>query len=86
MHKPLEDDLFRHSTMTFGEHLEELRRRLFRALFWLAIGLGVGLLIGRQVVKFIEMPLTKALTQYFADIAEARITAEHGDLPPGDRA
>jgi sec-independent protein translocase protein TatC len=86
MHKPLEDDLFRQSTMTFGEHLEELRRRLFRALFWLAIGLGVGLLIGRQVVHFIEMPLTKALTQYFADIAEARITAQHGDLPPGDRA
>jgi sec-independent protein translocase protein TatC len=87
MHKPLEDDLFRHSTMTFGEHLEELRRRLFRALFWLGIGLLIGLGIGRQVVHFIETPLTNALTKYFADIAEARIKADHGDnLPPGDAA
>ena len=41
-----EDDLFRHSTMTFGQHLEELRRRLFRAMFWLVLGTVIGFIVG----------------------------------------
>ena len=38
----IEDDLFQSSTMTFGEHLEELRGCLIRA----AAGLAVGVLLG----------------------------------------
>jgi sec-independent protein translocase protein TatC len=87
MLKPHEDDLFRQSTMTFGEHLEDLRRRLFRAIVWMAFGLGVGLLIGRQVVHLIESPLTKSLTEYYADKADAALKAKFGDqLPPEDLA
>jgi sec-independent protein translocase protein TatC len=84
MLKPHEDDLFRHSTMTFGEHLEELRRRLFRAVIWLVAGLGVGLVIGRQVVHLIESPLTKSLTEYYADKADVALRAKFGDQLPAE--
>ena len=43
-----EDDLFQSSTMTFGEHLEELRGCLIRAAAGLMLGVVVGFsLLGR---------------------------------------
>lgn len=62
-----EDDLFRESTMTFGQHLEELRKCLFKSVVGLAIGLGIGLLIGDRVVKFIQRPLENALNNYYQE-------------------
>ena len=46
-----EDDLFKHTAMTFGEHLEELRSALFKAVLALAIGFGIGLLGGSYIVS-----------------------------------
>lgn len=60
-----DEDLFRESTMTFGEHLEELRGCLFRALFGLVIGFVIGLLVGQRVVAFIQTPLVNALNKYY---------------------
>ncbi|GAB6165608.1 twin-arginine translocase subunit TatC [Thermostilla marina] len=60
-----DEDLFRESTMTFGEHLEELRTCLFRALLGLGVGFCIGLLFGNQVVQIIQMPLQKALTKHY---------------------
>jgi sec-independent protein translocase protein TatC len=60
-----EDDLFRESTMTFGEHLEELRTCLFKALLGLVVGFLIGLAVGGWVVKFIQDPLSKALGAYY---------------------
>jgi sec-independent protein translocase protein TatC len=60
-----DDDLFADSRMTFGEHLDELRICLFKAVTALAIGFVVGLLIGEAVVRAIETPLTAALSDYF---------------------
>ena len=42
MTKRDKDDLFAESTMTFGEHLEDLRRCLVRALLCLVAGTVVG--------------------------------------------
>ena len=56
----LEDDLFRQSSMSFGEHLDELRTRLFGPAFWLAGGVVIGLIIGQWVVSFIESPMQRA--------------------------
>ena len=60
--------------MTFGEHLEELRVSLFRALFGLVIGFVIGLFFGGNVVAFIQTPLTAALEGYYKDktLGEAR--------------
>ncbi len=78
MHKVGEDDLFRESTMTFGEHLEELRIRLFRAAIWLAVGVAIGFLFGDRVVKFIEKPLVNALREYLHDRAKKKLEEKYG--------
>jgi len=44
------------STMSLGDHLEELRMRLLRALAGVAVGLIVGLIFGRSIIKFMEGP------------------------------
>ncbi len=80
-----EDDLFRHSTMTFGEHLEELRRRLFRAAGWLALGLVVGFIVGTYVVDFIQSPLQRALAKYISEEGRRKIhESETGQTPSDD--
>lgn len=67
-------DLFASSTMTLGEHLDELRTCLFRAIIGLAIGFGIGLLpaVGSRVVHFIQYPLTQALEAHYELQASAR--------------
>lgn len=62
----IEDDLFQNSTMTIGEHLEELRGCLFRAAAGLAVGVLLGLVLARPVVQLIEDPLRRALGDYYS--------------------
>ena len=61
---PAQSDLFQESTMTFGQHLEELRTCLFRAIVGLAVGCVAGFLVGHQVVAFITKPVENALRAY----------------------
>jgi len=42
--------------MTVVEHLDELRDRLIRCLLYVAVGLGVGLFYGKQILRFLEAP------------------------------
>ena len=65
MRSARDEDLFDRSTMSFGEHLEELRKCLFRALIGLAVGVAIGLFIGGDVVAFIQKPLEKGLRAYY---------------------
>ncbi|MEM6470605.1 MAG: twin-arginine translocase subunit TatC [Planctomycetota bacterium] len=60
------DDLFDNSTMTFGEHLEELRHSLVRALICLGIGLGLGLTVANRVVRYVAEPLKVAILDFNA--------------------
>jgi sec-independent protein translocase protein TatC len=69
MPRPTDEDLFQSSTMTFGEHLEELRTCLIRASFGLAIGVLLGLFVARPVVHLIEQPLKRALGDYYTSQA-----------------
>jgi sec-independent protein translocase protein TatC len=62
----VEDDLFQSSTMTFGEHLEELRGCLVRAAAGLAAGVLVGLFLAQPVVRLVEEPLRRALGDYYS--------------------
>jgi sec-independent protein translocase protein TatC len=64
-----DEDLFEGSTMTFGEHLEELRVCLIRAAMGLAVGVVIGFFLGRPVVHLIEQPLRKALGTYYTERA-----------------
>ena len=64
-----DDDLFKDTTMSFGEHLEELRVCLWRALWGLIAGFLVGLAIGPWFVDLIQTPVRRALEQYTSDVA-----------------
>ena len=46
--------------MSFGEHLDELRSSLFKAVLSLAIGFGVGMCFGTSIVNLIQLPLVEA--------------------------
>ena len=73
------DDLFDNSTMTFGEHLEDLRHSLFRAMIWLAGGLLIGLFFANHVVRFVQMPLQEAIEQFNADRDLHRLGLDSAD-------
>ena len=62
-----DEDLFQDTTMTFGEHLEELRVSLFKAVIGLAIGVAIGFSVGRWMVELIEKPLSEALGVFYED-------------------
>lgn len=74
-----EDDLFQHTSMTFGEHLEELRSALFKAVVALVIGFAIGLLFAAPIVRAIERPLKGALEDYYRSEAIEYLQAH---LPP----
>lgn len=60
--------------MTFGEHLDELRISIGKALLWLAIGLVVGLaFFANRVVRYVQEPLKTAIQQFNADRDLARL-------------
>jgi len=60
-----EEDYFAATTMTFGEHLEDLRKVLVRAVLGLVIGFLLGLYVAPYVVNFVEAPLKRALAKYY---------------------
>ena len=54
--------------MTFGEHLDELRRSLARAIIWLVAGALIALVFAaKPVVRMIQGPLETAIIEYNAD-------------------
>jgi len=69
MPRTSDEDLFQSSTMTFGEHLEELRICLIRAAIGLVLAVLVGFFVARPVVHLIEQPLRRALGKYYSERA-----------------
>jgi sec-independent protein translocase protein TatC len=74
-----DDDLFAKSTMSIGEHLEELRGALFRSVIGLVIGMCIGLFFANWVVEWIQTPLTGSLTRYYVEKTIKNLVAETGD-------
>jgi sec-independent protein translocase protein TatC len=71
-----DDDPFSHTAMTFGEHLDELRASLFKAVLALAIGFLFGLCVGNWVVDLIQSPLKSALDAFFIQQNSERLTQQ----------
>ena len=78
------------SKMSFSAHLEELRTALFKSLAALAIGTGLGLLLGFSAVDYIQEPLRDSLETFYRGQAEkdnlTRLEEkqEAGDSVPDD--
>jgi len=68
VHRQYNEDLFESSKMTFGEHLDELRRSLFKAIIALVGGFLIGLLFGGQLVDYVQTPLKEALEDYYSNL------------------
>jgi sec-independent protein translocase protein TatC len=85
MPRKSDEDLFRESTMTFGEHLEELRSALFMALLWVVGGFLIGLGFAKPAVKFIQGPVEGALEEHYKGQAKAKLQRleEGGITLPG---
>lgn len=65
---PQQKDLFEDGTMSFGEHLEELRIHLIRALIGVVLGVIVALIFGQSIVAFVRAPIDAALLRHgFSD-------------------
>lgn len=86
MKREYDDDLFKDSTMTFGEHLEELRACLFRAAIGLAIGVLIGLAVSKQVVEMIKAPMERALMKDIKlrdqELFVEQLKASGAEVPP----
>lgn len=81
MSQPREDNLFRESTMTFGQHLGELRGCLVKSALGLLAGFIIGLMVGEYVVQFIKRPLSHALTRYYQKESEEKLAKLGRALP-----
>lgn len=86
LQKQAADDLFEQSSMTFGEHLEELRRALAKAFIWWGLGTILGLMIADRIVKFIETPLKAAIKEYYVERAKVEFKAANGVEPTRELA
>ena len=68
--------------MSFGEHLEELRKALVKAFLWLAAGTAVGLVFANSVVRFIERPLRVQLDEFYLSQTADRFERINNVAPP----
>jgi sec-independent protein translocase protein TatC len=64
-------DPLAHTRMSFGDHIEELRGRLIRALLGFLLAMGVGLLLGQPLLECIQAPVQKELNSFYARRNEA---------------
>lgn len=79
---PPGEDLFEDTRMSFGAHLEELRKVLVKALIGVTIGCVIGFYFANDIVALLNRPLIEALVQFKNDRARERLVAEEGFLAP----
>lgn len=76
------EDLFDDSRMSFGEHLEELRKVLVRSIIWIALGCVVGFMGAEKIVEVLQLPLNRAVVKFKQGLAEDSLKEEFGYIPP----
>ncbi|MDG1874097.1 MAG: twin-arginine translocase subunit TatC [Mariniblastus sp.] len=76
------EDLFEQSRMSFGDHLEELRKVLIKALYGVAIGCVFGFWFASDVVEILVQPLADAIEEYDSYDAEQQLIEKYGYIPP----
>lgn len=80
------EDLFEETKMSFGDHLEELRVVLVRALIGLTIGFLIALLVANKVVTFLQTPLKEAITDFTLERAREDLKEANNDIIPPEIA
>jgi sec-independent protein translocase protein TatC len=59
------DDFFAETRMTFGDHLEELRLHLWRAIAGFGVAVVLSFFIGKSAVDFITAPVKQQLREFY---------------------
>ena len=68
--------------MSFGEHLEELRKVLFRAIAGIVVGCAIGAMVGEAVVEFLQRPLQDAINKFYIEEGKQNLRKESGWVEP----
>jgi sec-independent protein translocase protein TatC len=59
------DDFFADTRMSFGDHIEELRTHLWRAIYGFGVALFISFFFGHYVLQFITAPLKTELSAFY---------------------
>lgn len=78
---PLED-----SKMSFGEHLEELRTALWKAVIALVCGFLVGLLVGDDFIHFVTSPLEAGLAELEQETKKEGLESSDEQQTPSEQS
>jgi sec-independent protein translocase protein TatC len=79
------DDFFADTRMSFGDHIEDLRKHLWRAIAGFGVALFFSLFIGHYVVRFITAPVKDQLEKFYERRAN-KIRADQAKDPKLMRA
>jgi len=71
-----DDDLFSGTSMSFGDHLEELRLCFVRSLISIVLGTLLGFTLGATVVEYVQIPVKRSLEAYHNKQALQKISEE----------
>jgi len=77
------EDLFHSTTMTFGEHLDELRKCLVKGLLGVVLMFILVLSVGWAdgVIRLIQVPLTQAMKRFYLQQARKEVEQRPGGDP-----
>lgn len=78
-----DEDLFNQSSMSFGEHLIELRRCLINSILWLTLAFIIAMIplgpypsLSSLTVDYIQHPLKKSLQIFYTEQSQKKINKE----------
>ena len=69
---PDEDDFFKDTRMSFGDHIEELRYHLIRAILGLIVGIAISFAFGHWVLHLITKPVEDQLMVFYKHRVEKK--------------
>lgn len=76
------EDLFEETRMSFGEHIEELRRCLVKALYGVAVAAIIGFIFADEIVTYLQKPLADAIREFDQEEAKKELEQRYGFFDP----
>jgi sec-independent protein translocase protein TatC len=77
-----DENLFKHTRMSFWDHIEELRTHMWRAIIGFMVALIGCLFLGMKGVDFISAPVVEELTRFYDE--RVRKAKENAEVHPDD--
>lgn len=73
------EDMFADTRMTFGEHIEDLRTHLLRALYGFLLFFILSFIIAKPVLRFIAKPVEDVLGEYYKELFDEKLAEVMSD-------